>query len=1158
MSSLIAAVATRVADSADAVARSLGPVDPNGANSLSQLRATSHGPARVAELLQKNAQDVSAIAVRGKPFHISDIPAYVDAVKNFNGGAGIDDRKMLLEKLLVLMSRLPADNQFAKTLQVFVIDTLYKDLPHPPAAYLPSNPYLPSTGTLSYPSTNPSNYANGHANGHANGSADQTSTAHVRHPYSHPTYGVHRPYAARSADGSGYSTVYPDMGAAGKPYARTVPPTHPGINWPDAGLVFDALLKRQPSSGRRGILPSSDPNAEPGHSTLPATNPTGFARHPGGLSSLFFAFADLVIHSIFSTNHSDWSINNVSSYLDLSPLYGSSEKDLKKVRRLDGTGRLYEDVFADGRLLFMPPSVPALLVLFCRNHNYIASKLLTINEYGTYVSGTALEELNEDDKKAQDDEIFSRARLVNCGWFMQVILGDYVGAILGLVRDGCEWRLDPLAESRESDHSVSPRGQGNVVSLEFNLLYRWHAALSERDTAWTELIFEKVFGTRDFSSITVDQFQKTLAEKLRPDPDVRKWTFDGVDNAELVRDSSTGAFKDSDLAALLYAATEAPAGAFKARGIPEVLRVVEVMGIEQARQWGTATMNEFRKFMGLKSFSSFSEWNSDPDISRTAEMLYGNIDNLELYPGLMAEEAKPPIPGAGLCPGYTISRAILADAVALVRGDRFLTTDFTVYNLTSWGYLDCFSHKDDGAYGGILTRLLYRTLPEYYPSRSSYARFPFIVPSAMQGYLRKLVDSPVSKYEFKRPKAPVLEVCETRYETVKDILADHKDFRSDVDNKLVSLVGTAELDISLVNKALDFFIQKRQYPAILEHITSKLIAEKSTPDFTSGNNFKFVDIVHDVINLAPVYFVATELLGIPIKTEQTPHGLFRDAECASMFADICNYVLLNRDPYMDWVLRERTAKASFAITDAISEHLKRLAGQGIIGKVTDSLIQWYTGEDKFSDVFLSRVLESAPRGKHVTESIFATIVPTIALYSKSIVHIVDFFLKEEQTSARKLLVQLTRDKSVENDEKLYALACEALRLNPPVSSVVRQDVHGELSNGTPEQIYLSVAKANLDRSVFGENSIAADLEHPRAGLTGVEDYGLTSTSFLKSTVPAVLRAIFKLKNLRSAPGSRGTLRRIVETVHGCPEVEYLNERSEITPFPASMFVQYES
>lgn len=50
---------------------------------------------------------------------------------------------------------------------------------------------------------------------------------------------------------------------------------------------------------------------------------------------------------------------------------------------------------------------------------------------------------------------------------------------------------------------------------------------------------------------------------------------------------------------------------------------------------------------------------------------------------MQAEEAKVPGPGAGLCPGYTISRAILADAVCLSRGDRFLTVDFTRVYLVS-------------------------------------------------------------------------------------------------------------------------------------------------------------------------------------------------------------------------------------------------------------------------------------------------------------------------------------------------------------------------------------------------------------------------------------------------------------------------------------------
>ena len=118
------------------------------------------------------------------------------------------------------------------------------------------------------------------------------------------------------------------------------------------------------------------------------------------------------------------------------------------------------------------------------------------------------------------------------------------------------------------------------------------------------------------------------------------------------------------------------------------------MGIESSRRWGVCSLNEFRKvcdllsfhplrtvlnrillsssqFLGLKrkntlslriptrnlilglliAYESFLEWNSDKDIAEAAERLYSNINNLELYVGLQAEEAKKPVEGAGLCPG---------------------------------------------------------------------------------------------------------------------------------------------------------------------------------------------------------------------------------------------------------------------------------------------------------------------------------------------------------------------------------------------------------------------------------------------------------------------------------------------------------------------------
>lgn len=174
----------------------------------------------------------------------------------------------------------------------------------------------------------------------------------------------------------------------------------------------------------------------------------------------------MVIHSLFSTDHAgdrSQPINKVSSYLDLSPVYGSSEDDLKKIRLNDGTGRIHPDTFADARVLRMPLSTPALLIMYARNHNYIVKKLLDINERGKWSNPPPTDEAK---RQKQDDEIFGTARLVNCGWFMSSIFGDYLASILGLVREGNSWSLDPLSNFRAASHEIVERGSGNIVSVE--------------------------------------------------------------------------------------------------------------------------------------------------------------------------------------------------------------------------------------------------------------------------------------------------------------------------------------------------------------------------------------------------------------------------------------------------------------------------------------------------------------------------------------------------------------------------------------------------------------------------------------------------------------------------------------------------------------------
>ncbi|CAG8729471.1 12445_t:CDS:2, partial [Acaulospora colombiana] len=271
-------------------------------------------------------------------------------------------------------------------------------------------------------------------------------------------------YAWRQPDGSHNNPHNPDLGKAGTFYARSVQGQTPMplAEQPDPGLIFDTLLRREK-----------------------------FKPHPSGNSAMMFGFATLVIHSCFRTNHDDWTINDTSSYVDLSPLYGNKEEDLNKLRRFDGTGLMWNDVFAEDRLLFLPPISCALLVLFCRNHNYIATKLLEINEKKKWTNPPPK------DPKAlrdQDDEIFNIARLINCAWFAGIVFSDYLAAILGLSRDANPWSMDPFSEIRNDDHTMVERGQGNANSVEFNLLYRWHATLSEPDVSWLERMFSASFG----------------------------------------------------------------------------------------------------------------------------------------------------------------------------------------------------------------------------------------------------------------------------------------------------------------------------------------------------------------------------------------------------------------------------------------------------------------------------------------------------------------------------------------------------------------------------------------------------------------------------------------------------------------------------------------
>lgn len=500
----------------------------------------------------------------------------------------------------------------------------------------------------------------------------------------------------RTADGSNNNIQLPHLGKAGSYYARTVTPKHIPTSRPDAGLLFDTLLARE------GV-------------------PT---PHPTKISSLLFALADVIIHDVFHTSDRDKDVVETSSYLDLAPLYGSDQRSQDTVRTF-AEGRLKPDAFSEVRFMNQPPevcrlnssirgnlltfmSVSALLICFNRFHNHVVEQLALINEGGRFDMPQNTEKINKQSFRTalakRDNDLFQTARLVTTGLYVQIVLNDYVRTILNLQRTESSWNLDPRVDVEEILGMQNiDKATGNQVSVEFNLIYRWHSTISSKGERWLNDHLSKIFQIANPKGLTFEQMRvgmRNFAAKTPADPGQR--TFGGLQR------NAQGQFGNADLVRILTEAAEDVAASFGPRQIPIALKVIEVLSIEQARSWGVASLNEVRKFFGLMPYKTFNDINSDPEIAAALEALYGDVENVELYPGVLVEEAKIPMtPGSGLCAGFTTTRAILSDALALVRGDRFFNVDYTPQHLTSFGFKEA-SNDISVAGGGVMHKLLQR------------------------------------------------------------------------------------------------------------------------------------------------------------------------------------------------------------------------------------------------------------------------------------------------------------------------------------------------------------------------------------------------------------------------------------------------------------------
>ncbi|KAK6544846.1 hypothetical protein TWF694_001527 [Orbilia ellipsospora] len=948
-----------------------------------------------------------------------------------------------------------------------------------------------------------------------------------------PSSYVGQKYNYRQADGSYNNIQFPYIGQAGQPYARSVRQVvqAPGA-YPDAGLIFDAIMAR-----------------------------SEYKRNPNNVSSLLFYLGFIISHDLFKPHPDDHDISATSSYLDLAPLYGSNVEEVNKMRTFKD-GKLKVDCFSDKRIHTYPPGVGAILIMFNRWHNYVAQTLADINEHGRF-SIPPGKESEESALRKRDEDLFQTTRLITCGLYINIILTDYLRTILALHRTNSTWNLDPRGALEKSFHENGiSRGIGNQISVEFNFVHRWHSCISKRDEMWYEEMYAALFPGQDIRNLDSQTLAAGLAKMegaIADEPSAR--SFHGMS-----RDAE-GALPDDDLVEILADSIEDTAGTFGPNNIPVVLRAMECMGIEQARKWKCGSLNEFRKFFGLKPYTHFEDINPDPKIAETLRRLYEHPDFVELYPGLVAEEAKTPmVPGVGISQPFTISRAILSDLVTLVRGDRFYTIDYTPANLTNWGFseISCDFAINQGC---VFHKLFLKAFPHHFTYNSIYAFYPLTIPTETHRIMKDL--GRLGDFDYSKPARMPTRIMVSSYTALKNVLS-MPEFRVTWGASFDYMMSghtwmlSGDSDMHTDQRAdMHHAIYgpsnwNKQIFEFYEHKTTEMLKKHS---YTISGN-QMVDAVRDVINLVHTHFAAN-LFCLPMKTEDNPRGVYTEQELYMILSVMFTFVFFDIEPTKSFALHKAGKLVADQLSHLIEANVIAINKTSFMKNLIDNIYDRNSSLHDYGIHMIRRLLESGKTAEEITWQMVPTASASVSCQSQVFAQIIDFYLEPENAHHLAEIQRLAHDGSIDSLEKLRHYVLEANRIagtfglyrkaNRGLDLVDDETTH-YLKRG--DVVFVNFITASRDPTVFPD-PLEVKLDRPEEAYIhyGYGPHRCLGRDANLIALTAMLKVFGKLKNLRRAPGIQGTLKYLPRP--GGSKVYLKEDWSSLWPFPTTMKIMFD-
>ncbi len=451
----------------------------------------------------------------------------------------------------------------------------------------------------------------------------------------------------RSIDGSGNNVDNPDLGTPGQPLLRIADADYAdgvsdpaGEDRPSAREISNVLsgVEDAGTKNERGLsaflyvwgqfldhdidLTESQDDGELFPVEVPEGDPL-FDPTGSGDATIPLTRSQYDLASGTSVDNPREQISSITAYIDGSQVYGSDQATADSLREFVG-GRLTitesgllplnesgtviaGDIRASENL-----SLTSLHTLFVREHNRLA------------------EEISASDASLTDEEIYQQARARVIAEIQSITYNEFLPALLG---------KNAISDYQGYDSSVDP-----TIANEFSTAaFRFgHSTLND-DVGFFD---NDGLAVQDEIALKDAFFNSGLLEET------------GIDSILKYDASSRSQEIDLEVVDSVRNFLFGPPGA---GGLDLV-----ALNIQRGRDHGLSDYNATREAYGLDEIDSFDDITSNVELQGKLESLYGHVNNIDLWVGLLAEDHL-----AGSSVGE-LTQTIIVDQFERLRdGDRF-------------------------------------------------------------------------------------------------------------------------------------------------------------------------------------------------------------------------------------------------------------------------------------------------------------------------------------------------------------------------------------------------------------------------------------------------------------------------------------------------------